>query len=210
MSALTCSPASTMSVESDNEDLSSDLGQDLTPIVPRLKRISSTLHGPRAKKIAVSTAHIQPSSVDLKSFKFPMSPELKEYVKKGEPVPDNLRCELIRECVTCLKAENGESIPNDAFKVASKLICVEVPELADVQPPNWPKGVKFEYWVSIRSFPSYLKWTLWYIISSSTGRGSLLKGSYFQFWLIGAHWAAYSVHDIPCLGKEQSVTFLVK
>lgn len=163
MSALTCSPASTLSVESDTEDLSSDLGQDLTPIVPRLKRISSPFQGPRAKKIAVSTAHIlQPSSVDLKSFKFPISPELKEYVKKGESVPDNLRCELVRKCVTCLKAEYGEFIPSDAFKMASKLICAEVPELADVQPPNWPKGVKFEYWVNTMSFPSYLKWTLWY------------------------------------------------
>lgn len=147
--ALTCSPASTLSVESDTEDLSSDLGQELTPTVPRLKRISSTVQGPRAKKIAVSTAQIQPSSVDVKSFKFPVSPELKKYVKKGEPIPENLRCELIRECVTCLKAQYGEAIPNDAFKMASKLICAEVPELADVQPPNWPEGVKFEYWTSV-------------------------------------------------------------
>ena len=152
MPALTCSPASTLSVESDTEDLSSDLGQELTPTVPRLKRISSTVQRPRAKKIAVSTAQIQPSSVDVKSFKFPVSPELKKYVKKGEPIPDNLRCELIRECVTCLKAQYGEAIPNDAFKMASKLICAEVPELADVQPPNWPEGVKFEYWVSNNVF----------------------------------------------------------
>ena len=157
-----------MSVESETENLSSDLGQELTPIVPRLKRISSTVQRPRAKKIAASTAQIQPSSVDQKSFKFPMSPELKEYVKKGESVPDNLRCELTRECMTCLKAEHGESIPNDAFKMASKLICAEVPELANVQPPNWPKDVKFEYWVNTMSFPSYLKWTVWYIISSPT------------------------------------------
>lgn len=168
MSALTCSPASTMSAESDTEDLSLDSGQELAPTLPRLKR-SSPFQGPRAKKIAVSTAHIlHASSVDLKSFKFPISPELKENVKKGDPVPDNLRCELVRECVTCLKAEYGEFIPNDAFKMASKLICAEVPELADVQPPNWPKGVKFEYWVNTMSFPSYLKWTLWYIISSVT------------------------------------------
>ena len=74
-----------------------------------------------------------------------MSPELKKYVKKGEPVSDNLRCELVRECVTCLKDEYGESIPNDAFKVASKLMCAELPELADVQHPNGPEGVEIEY-----------------------------------------------------------------
>ena len=62
----------------------------------------------------------------------------------------------------------GVSIPNDSFMMANKLICAEVPELADVQPPNCPKGVKFEYWVNTMSFPSYLKWTLWYITSSTT------------------------------------------
>ena len=61
----------------------------------------------------------------------------------------------------------------------------------NLQTGHHAKGVKFEYWVSTRSFPSYLKWTLWYIISSATGRGGLFKGSYFQFWLIGVHWAAY-------------------
>lgn len=156
MPALTCSPASTLSVESDTEDSSSDLGQELTPIVPKLKRMSSIVQGRKAKKIAVSTAQIQPNSVDLKSFKFPMSPELKECVKKGGPVPDHLRRQLVRECVTCLKAECGESIPNDAFKIVSKVICAEVPKLKDIQPPRWPEGVKFEYWVNTMSFSSLI------------------------------------------------------
>ena len=73
-------------------------------------------------------------------------------MKKGSPVPDDERCQLIRECVTCLQAEYGEVIPNDAFKMASKLICAEVPVLKDVEPPSWPGDVKFEYWVNTDTF----------------------------------------------------------
>ena len=139
MTALTCSPASTLSVDSDTEDSLS--GQQLRPMVPKLKRMTSLNKGPKAKKIAVATAQIQPSSVDLKSFKFPISPEVKECVKKGTPVPDDLRRQLIRECVTCLKVEYGEFILNDAFKMASKMICAEVPMLKDIQPPSCLEGI---------------------------------------------------------------------
>lgn len=123
--------------------------------------MSSIFQGAKAKKIAVSTAQIQPNCVDLKSFKFPMSPELKECVKKGGPVPDHLRRQLVRECVTCLKAECVESILNDAVKIASKVICAEVPKLKDVQPPRWPEGVKFEYWVNTMYLSSYSKLLLY-------------------------------------------------
>ena len=56
--------------------------------------------------------------------------------ERGRAFPDNLRCQLIRESVTCRKAERGESITNNAFKIASKVIHVEVPELADMQLPK--------------------------------------------------------------------------
>ena len=131
----TCSPASTLSVESTSEESSPDLSQQLTPRVPKLKRMRSLKEGPEAKKIALSTAQIKPSDVDLKSFKFPISSVIRECVKKGKPVPDEERCQLIRECVTCLKAQYGEVIPNDAFKMASKMICAEVPVLKDIKPP---------------------------------------------------------------------------
>lgn len=72
------------------------------------------------------------SFVDLKSFKFFILLELKEYVKKLEFGFDNLRCEFVRECVMCFKVEYGEFILNDVFKMVSKLICVEVFELVDV------------------------------------------------------------------------------
>lgn len=152
----TCSPASTLSVESSTDlDSSPDLAQDLTPRLPRLKRTKALKHRPKAKKIALSAAQDKPTDVNLKSFKFPISADITECVKKGQPVPDEQRCQLIRECVTCLKAEYGEVIPNDAFKMASKMICADVPVLKDVEPPSWPEDVKFEYWVSSVSSPSY-------------------------------------------------------
>ena len=43
--------------------------------------------------------------------------------------------------MTCRKAERGESITNNAFKIASKVIRVEVPELEDMQLLKWQEDV---------------------------------------------------------------------
>ena len=91
----TCSSARTLSVKSSTEESPPDSVQRQTPRVPKLKRIRSLKKGPQAKKIAISTAQTQPSSVDLKSVRFPLSPETRECVKKGKPVPDEERCQLI-------------------------------------------------------------------------------------------------------------------
>ena len=146
----TCSSARTLTVKSSTEESPPDSVQGQTPRVPKLKRIRSLKKGPQAKKIALSTAQTQPSSVDLKSVRFPLSPETRECVKKGKPVPDEERCQLIRECVTCLKAHYGEFVPNDAFKLASRIICAEAPMLKDIETP----GLNFDYWVN-SVFPSY-------------------------------------------------------
>lgn len=135
----TCSSARTLSVKSSTEESPPDSVQGQTPRVPKLKRIRSLKKGPQAKKIAISTAQTQPSSVDLKSVRFPLSPETRECVKKGKPVPDEERCQLIWECVTCLKAQYGEFVPNDAFKMASRIICAEAPVLKDIETPHWPE-----------------------------------------------------------------------
>ena len=97
---ITRSPASTLSEGTTSEESSSELSPELTPRVPKLKRIRSLKEGPVAKTIALSTAQIMPCHVDFTNFKFPISSVIRECAKKGSPVPDDKRCQLIRECVT--------------------------------------------------------------------------------------------------------------
>lgn len=54
----------------------------LTPRFPRLKRTRSLKNGPKANKIAFSTAQVKSTDVDIKSFKFPISADIRERPKK--------------------------------------------------------------------------------------------------------------------------------
>lgn len=137
---------------SSTEGSQPDSVQDLKPRVPKLKRKRSLQRGPQAKKMCLSTAQTQPSSVDLKSCRFPQSPEKKECLKKGKPVPDGDKRQLLTECVLCLKTGNREFITSNAFKLACKMICAEVPVLKDIEPPE---DVNSEYQVNTVYFPSY-------------------------------------------------------
>ena len=50
--------------------------------------------------------------------------------------------------MTCLKAECGDIITKEQFKLASRIICNKVPVLKDVKPLNWPKDEEFDFTVS--------------------------------------------------------------
>ena len=86
----------------------------------------------------------------LNEFKFPISEVIKRCVQEGQPlIPEGERKQLIRDCVSCLRAVCGEHITKDQFTLASKMICKKVPCLKDQQPPNWSlNSTNFPYWVS--------------------------------------------------------------
>ena len=50
--------------------------------------------------------------------------------------------------MTCLKAECGDHITKERFKLASQIICDRVPVLKDVKPLDWPKDEEFNSSVS--------------------------------------------------------------
>ena len=55
----------------------------LTPRFPRLNRTRSLKNGPKANKTALSTAQVKSTDVDIKSFKFPISADIRERPKKA-------------------------------------------------------------------------------------------------------------------------------
>lgn len=87
-------------------------------------------------------------SIQLESFKFPVSKRVMQYCKEGKSLEEEDRKQLIRDCVTCLKAECGDHVTKEQFKSASQFICGKVPVLKDVKPPHWPEDEEFHYSVS--------------------------------------------------------------
>ncbi|XP_031549050.1 uncharacterized protein LOC116286638 [Actinia tenebrosa] len=84
------------------------------------------------------------------NFTFPLSEGVKKCVKSKIPLNDKLRRELIRDCVTCLKASVGEGINTNHVNEAAKIICKEVPVMKDEKPPLWPEDMEFPYWASAK------------------------------------------------------------
>lgn len=85
-------------------------------------------------------------------FKFPISSKVKKCVEEKTPLDDNLRRQLIRECVTCLQAYVGDSLTSEHVTEASKKLCKVVPLLKDEKPPLWPEDLEFQYWVNLTYF----------------------------------------------------------
>ena len=116
--------------------------------VPKLKRTHRMQPTGKSSSGQSQGPSLSKSSSQLESFKFPVSKRILEYSKKGKPLEEEDRKELIRDCVTCLKAECGEHITKEQFKLASQLICEKVPVLKDVKPLSWPKDEEFDSTVS--------------------------------------------------------------
>lgn len=83
-----------------------------------------------------------------KDFKIAISDAVKKCIEKNSFLDDVSRRQLIRDCVTCLKAHSGEHLTGEHFTEAAQLLCKEVPVMRDEKPPLWPEDVEFEYWVS--------------------------------------------------------------
>ena len=91
---------------------------------------------------------VEPPSSQLQGFKFPVSKSMMDCSKMGMPLQEEDRKQLIRDCVSCLKAVCGDHVSKDQFRVASQMICSKVPVLRDVKPPSWPANEEFHYYVS--------------------------------------------------------------
>ena len=115
--------------------------------VPKLKR-THRMEPSKQSSSCQSQGQSSKCSSQLESFKFPVSKRILEYSKKGKPLEEEDRKQLIRDCVTCLKAECGDHITKEQFKLASQMICDIVPVLKDVKPLNWPKDEEFDSTVS--------------------------------------------------------------
>ena len=135
----------TMSVAcgSESEGSSSALFQ-----VPKLKRTHQLKLEGQSSNRQSQAQSLSKSSNQLESFKFPVSRRILWYSKKGKPLEEEDRKQLIRDCVTCLKAECGDHITKEQFKLASQIICDRVPVLEDVKPLDWPKDEEFNSSVS--------------------------------------------------------------
>ena len=83
----------------------------------------------------------------MRDFKLPISDAVKKFVAEKTFLDDATRRQLIRDCVTCLKAYSGERLTSEHLTEAAKALCQEVPVLKDERPPLWPEDVEFEYWV---------------------------------------------------------------
>ena len=131
----------------------------LVPVVVKVKGVHQ--HHPKSQKRThrmeldgQSSSHqsqaqsLSKASSQLELFKFPVSKRILEYSKKGKSLEEEDRKQLIRDCVTCLKAECGDHITKEQFKLASQIICNKVPVLKDIQPLNWPSDVEFDFTVS--------------------------------------------------------------
>ena len=116
--------------------------------VPKLKRTHRVELKEQSSSCQSQAQSLRKSTNQLESFKFPVSKRILEYSKKGKPLEEEDRKELIRDCVTCLKAECGDHITKEQFKLASQIICDKVPVLKDVEPINWPEDEEFDSTVS--------------------------------------------------------------
>lgn len=83
-----------------------------------------------------------------RDFKLPISDVVKKFVAEKTFLDDATRRQLIRDCVTCLKAYSGERLTCEHFTEAAKALWQEVPVLKDERPSPWPEDVEFEYSVS--------------------------------------------------------------
>ncbi|XP_078373918.1 uncharacterized protein LOC144657455 [Oculina patagonica] len=152
---LAASPSSidTMSVESDSgsDRATPTQSQPSTSrSVPKLKR-THRMELERQNRGQESPAEqdLSKPSIQLESFKFPVSKRVMQYCKEGKSLEEEDRKQLIRDCVTCLKAECGDHVTKEQFKSASQFICGKVPVLKDVKPPHWPEDEEFHYSASV-------------------------------------------------------------
>ena len=146
---MPASPASTdsMSVASAS-GTESEGGSPAPSQVPTLKRTHHLKLEGQSSSRQSQAQSLTKTSNQLESFKFPVSKRILEYSKKGKPFEEEDRKQLIRDCVTCLKAECWDHITKGQFKLASQIICNKVPMLKDVKPLNWPRDVEFDFTVS--------------------------------------------------------------
>ena len=142
--------------EVESDSASPALTQSSTSKVPKLKRSRrmELAEQNRAKGVSKSpTQDLSKSSTQLDdTFKFPVSKRIMDCVKEGKSLENKDRKQLIRDCVTCLKAEWGEHINKEQFKLASQMICSKVPVLKDVRPPSWLENEEFCHYVSVCNF----------------------------------------------------------
>lgn len=117
--------------------------------VPKLKRTRRLELGRQNRgQESPAEQHLSKTSIQLESFKFPVSKRIMEYSKEVKSLEEEDRKQLIWDCVTCLKAECGDHVTKEQFKLASQIICAKVPVLKDIKPPHWPEDEEFHYSVS--------------------------------------------------------------
>lgn len=86
------------------------------------------------------------------NFKIPISDAVKKSVADNSFLDDATRRQLIRDCITCLKANYGEHLSSELFTEAAKHLCQEVPVLQDEKLPLWPENIEFQYWVGLQYY----------------------------------------------------------
>ena len=78
-----------------------------------------------------------------KKFRFPIP---QEFSSGRRPAPAEVN-KFIRECVTCLQAQEGVTLGTETLLMGAQVICTRVPILRDPKPPGFPKDKMFPYWV---------------------------------------------------------------